>query len=478
MRKRVPTDEWHMGEGDADWERLPDPPAQERLPDAARRPRLQRYLWRVAALLLLLASADGGRGRTDQAALSHPATDVPVPSRDPSAARHATLQTATAWQRPFVQEDSGLRAAIQTHAPTAQVDGALSTVDVQGDQAVVSLVTIPKNGVPAYRQTRFYRRTATGWLPMAPDVALWGPARSLETPYFVYHFRQNDTQAVITVASQVDDLYTSLRRNLGLSLTPGAQKLIIDVSVTQSPGVAAFSQRTYERFIVPSPAVYWAPVELSDADLLAQSIALLLFDHLLAQASELYQIGRSWQPMLNGLYLWHVWDTGLPLSAWQEAVVKWLYLDLASVSVEPRGLLPDQYEALCAAHALWLMGPVYVGIPLLCNELDQKDQHLSWGELWPPLARLDRLAVPDPQPWLRDPDRLEPHPGVPVVLATLVEYAVATYGRERLPALVAGLGQYESWDTLVPAVFGVSAAEFEAGWQAYLAAHYSTLSSS
>ena len=59
-----------------------------------------------------------------------------------------------------------------------------------------------------------------------------------------------------------------------------------------------------------------------------------------------------------------------------------------------------------------------------------------------------------------------------VALATLVEYVVATYGRERLPALVAGLGQYESWDTLLPAVFGVSATEFEAGWQAYLVAHY------
>ena len=57
-------------------------------------------------------------------------------------------------------------------------------------------------------------------------------------------------------------------------------------------------------------------------------------------------------------------------------------------------------------------------------------------------------------------------------MATLIEYAVATYDRERLPALVAGLGHYESWETLIPAVYGVSPAEFEAGWQAYLAAQY------
>ena len=42
---------------------------------------------------------------------------------------------------------------------------------------------------------------------------------------------------------------------------------------------------------------------------------------------------------------------------------------------------------------------------------------------------------------------------------------MATYGREHLPGLVAGLGQSDSWDTLIPVVYGVSPAEFEVGWQ-------------
>jgi hypothetical protein len=50
-----------------------------------------------------------------------------------------------------------------------------------------------------------------------------------------------------------------------------------------------------------------------------------------------------------------------------------------------------------------------------------------------------------------------------VALATLIEYTAVTYGRERLPALVAGLGQYERWDALIPAVYGVSPGEFERG---------------
>jgi hypothetical protein len=57
-------------------------------------------------------------------------------------------------------------------------------------------------------------------------------------------------------------------------------------------------------------------------------------------------------------------------------------------------------------------------------------------------------------------------------MATLIEYAVATYGRERLPVLVASLRQHHTWETLVPTVFDVSATEFEAGWQVHLAARY------
>jgi hypothetical protein len=60
----------------------------------------------------------------------------------------------------------------------------------------------------------------------------------------------------------------------------------------------------------------------------------------------------------------------------------------------------------------------------------------------------------------------------PIILTTLVEYVVSRYGREQLPALLAALGQHWSWTTLSPAVFGLSAAEFAAGWHTYLAEHY------
>jgi hypothetical protein len=46
-----------------------------------------------------------------------------------------------------------------------------------------------------------------------------------------------------------------------------------------------------------------------------------------------------------------------------------------------------------------------------------------------------------------------------------VEYAVAAYGRARLPTLIESMKRYDSRETLIPATYGVSVAEFEAGWQ-------------
>jgi hypothetical protein len=57
-------------------------------------------------------------------------------------------------------------------------------------------------------------------------------------------------------------------------------------------------------------------------------------------------------------------------------------------------------------------------------------------------------------------------------MATLLEYVADTYERERIPVLLAAFGTHHRWDTLVPAVFGLSAEEFEAGWQTYLKEQY------
>jgi hypothetical protein len=48
------------------------------------------------------------------------------------------------------------------------------------------------------------------------------------------------------------------------------------------------------------------------------------------------------------------------------------------------------------------------------------------------------------------------------------------YAITRLPLLVQAISDHVSWQTLIPAVFGVSAAGFGADWQANIAAQYGT----
>jgi hypothetical protein len=482
MRKRAPNLEWQIAESDADWERLSAPALPETPSAASRRWRLKNSCWGVVALLLLLTT--GGYwwwrtlpGRMQQAEVEVTATAQPAVS----GVAHRADQVVTSavsnpsdadWWLQHGREVHGLRAAIQTSDPDGHLDLALDTVDVHRDQAVTRVVMYTEQGAPAYRQTRFYRRIGPDWRQTAPDATLWGPERRLETPSFVFHFRQNDTAAVIAVALEVETLYTAIRYNFGLPIPVAEEKFVIDVRVTEPPGQVLSWFGASDRIIVPSPAVYLAPVELTDVELLAQSIALALLENV--QARKRHAIGAARQPLLGALSLWHVWALDLPLAAWREDVVRWLYANEPAIPPGQPVVLPDHYEALCAAHTLWMPSPAQLGIPLTCTELDGKNWYYpSWGP-HDPLLRLDQLTLwmpPDEYRSQLGPSYVS-HPGQTVALATLVEYAVATYGRERLPALVAGLGQYERWETLLPAVFGVSPEDFEAGWQAYLATRY------
>lgn len=451
MSKQTPTVEWIVAESEAEWERLCPVPVLNLASERHRRLHLRRAFWCVTALLLLLASANS---------VSAPAPISPVAEKSskPSAPDHWFLPGA-------VVSVPGL--GIENIFPAYTFE-AIQNFTVQDEQATVRVIMYTEYGKPAYRQTRFYQRTGPDWRQMMPDDALWGPARTLETPNFVYHFRQNDEQTVVVVAAQVDALYATMQRNLGLPISLGGEKLVIEVNLTSRPSTAPSRPSTDNHFSVASPALYLAPVALTDAQILAQSIALPLLDHLLAQASQHHDLPSSWQPLLNGLRLWQLWNLELPLAIWREDIVQWLYSDLPTAAARQPPPLPDRYADLCAAHQLWLLSPSQVGIPLLCSRLKLEATYFPWYYLNPP-THLAQLNLP-----LAQHDQLKERRdrGLSVALATLIEYAVVTYGQEQLPVLVAGLGHYESWATLIPAVYGVSATEFEAGWQAYLAVQY------
>src|SRR4029453_16926911 len=88
--KQAPDVEWQLVESDADWERLQTPSLPDRASDANRRPRLQRYLWGVTGLLLLLASVGGWEWHTDQGR-THPAAAEATTMAQPALVGASTL---------------------------------------------------------------------------------------------------------------------------------------------------------------------------------------------------------------------------------------------------------------------------------------------------------------------------------------------------------------------------------------------------
>jgi hypothetical protein len=310
----------------------------------------------------------------------------------------------------------------------------------------------------------------------APDAELWGAPHRLETRFFVFYFRQHDAPAVKSVAQQVDALYARMRGNLGLAALPLTEKAQLMIDPMQPPGEIESYLRYQRRLVVPSPALYLAPVELTDEEILTQGLTLALLESLLREANYVYNMHEAWQPLLGGWRLWQLWDANLSLGHWRTEVVKWLFVDLRMGAAHYHSTaLPDHYSQLCAIHALWMVQPMEIGIPTWCQRMWNGHWYAPPGLLQNPPVTLAALHVPAKDynySALNSQSDNAYHPGSTVALATLIEYIVATWGHDHLPRFLAGLARYDSWETLVPAVFGISASEFEAGWQGHLARHY------
>jgi hypothetical protein len=375
-------------------------------------------------------------------------------------------QATTAWQQRFEQEFVQLNTILRTNTPKVRRIVDVQVTALQGEVALIQMVTKSEEGGQVYRQSRFYRRTAAGWKRTTPLENLWGTPSSLESRYFVFHFRRRDAETVAQVAPELDKLYVTLSQHFGQPHPSQQGKLPIEISVMYRPEQAFMSLS--DPFSIPSPALYLAPSEVTDEQLLAQSMALALVNSMLGQVSIL----RAWQPMLDGLRLWQLWDLQLPLSTWQDEIVAWVYRDALAIEANNPIILPEWHLPLCIMHGLWLHSLVQLRIPLLCYGANRSDWEVYLRYLRMPITHLAQLGVPavwpDERPDLQAVMLDSSRPGQAVAIATLIDYAVSAYGRDRLPLFIKGLGQYDSWESLVPAVFGVSHSAFENGWRVYL----------
>jgi hypothetical protein len=313
-----------------------------------------------------------------------------------------------------------------------------------------------------------YQSTTSGPLRTALDAAFWGPRQQWETARFRFWFRHRDRTAVTDAAVHLEQLYSRVEHNLGLTQRSPSAKLLVVVSVDQQ-------QRTVNGWLrqqaltVRSPSFHPAIAEQTQADQLAQSVALPLIDHLLDQAVAHYGIGPDRTPLLHGLRLWQLWESDLPLAGWRGEIVQWL----VAAGHEPTRPLPDRYLDLCTAHQQWLAHPAQIQVPLLCIQLDESQwQRGGQRVLTPPLTlpRLVAPVFPDEEADHQGRTRTEAPADEAVAVALVIDYLVTTYGRASLPLLLAQAGTHDSWATLIPASLTVPTAQFETGWRAFVSA--------
>jgi hypothetical protein len=318
---------------------------------------------------------------------------------------------------------------------------------------------------------------------IAPSATYWGSPLQWEGEHLIFRYYAYDTQAVVEVAAKLDARYAELHR-LFLG-EPPRQKLKVVVDPTQFPGGIAGRTGVVHPLVVASPAVYLAPEHVTESELLAQSLLLALLDELADQALLPYADNANeskyvrWlraRKLLEGVRLWQLWQGDLPLAAWREPVVQWVYSDARHWLPAPSEVAPSFRAELCAIHRLWLPTPLVIDLPLSCNDsFDSQGYALAWRLADEPPLRLAHFPLVRREMLMQDfytPHSEWGHPAQAVALATVMEYAAAAYGQERISLLVEEAGDYETWATLIPAVFGVSVEQFEAGWQAYLGEQY------
>jgi hypothetical protein len=250
----------------------------------------------------------------------------------------------------------------------------------------------------AYREMRFYQQTEQGWQRMESPIALWGEPDVLETAHLRFVFHKLDRAAVAEVAAESEALYGDLRRIVGLLPTIG-DKLTIEVAPRRVTGDWL---RTENGLLLSSPLLLRIPIDSSRATVLGQMLRTALIDEVMKEVLQQTPVRWQWQPIVDGLRRW--------------------LRQTDTLSFPPPNALAS------AGHTLHLLDTL------------------------PKLADLQFLLVPD---WI---DHSVNQTQIDVAYR-LVEYIVATYGAESLAKLLWAFSRHEYWTTLVPAVFGISAAE-------------------
>jgi hypothetical protein len=357
----------------------------------------------------------------------------------------------------------------------------LQNFDLRGDLARTEvIVTDPSLPLP-YRETRCYQQTDATWERTSPASIFWGSQHILESEHFVFHFHLHDATAVAEASPILNALYLHLSQMLGLP-TAGQDRLIVDVAA--DPHLSVFRRlHVIENEIrVLSPSLLQIPLTSSPAEALVQAVSIPLLHYLVDQTTSEWirdvdwPLNWRWEPIYEGIELWLFWESGGPLTQWRSEIMNWFYRKPGGRRLSPKQSLPEGFQEFCQLCNMIGISPLDLALPLSCTA-DFSIDGITFRFVPPMPTRLADLV--HPLPCLAD---IESQGAASmsfriflsqiVASSTLIDYAVDTYGQERLPLLLNLLDTETGWETLISTVFGVSANEFEAGWQVYLEDQY------
>lgn len=294
--------------------------------------------------------------------------------------------------------------------PTVHVAASVEAVELLGTAAMAQVVithTLPSGKLVVSRQPRFYRQTATGWQRSGPVAAFWEPAASLDTARLHFIFGERDRAAIRQIAPIVETLYAGMIRVTG-------QKLTVTGPLTIEVVPRRFERATFDgsRIQVTSPALL-LPVFMSKDELFARLVSNAICAPMLAAVPHPKPIKPQWQPLADG------------------------------------------FNCEVLAHVIYAQEPVAAVRP--AGNFANGPQHHTGLDVLLGLSGRDG-AVQSQDPYDRQQRAMD--------AAHLISFIAATYGLDSLQRLLAGFAEYDDWESLSPAVFGLSAAELEAAWRA------------
>lgn len=391
--------------------------------------------------------------------------------------RSATEQSDEATLASLSDSQGWAERARQDFALSVTEDDPTIAVEVENvklrDNLALVEVLVQDSRLPlAWREVRFYRETPGGWLRTAPQPVFWGSQYSLQSEYFLFHYRLADSLAVAEAAPRLDANYARIRSLLALPVDSRQAPLVVDVRVLNLPTQNSVESYTDGTFVATSPLLLPRPAGFSAADMLVEGISVSLIDRNVDRVAA--HLPASWMLSGGSLRLWLAWELDTHLGHWQNELLDWAMIRerrlLYAQAVHDHAAsiaATQEYQEMCQSLQALGLSHYDLGIPISCVielPIVPNAYGMEYMNRWNPLVGLEaQLRQIGP-----DIDAKEHLGAWSIDLALLFAYANAMFGEEAVPRLLKLSSDNYHWNTLIPTAFAISSEEFEAGWQLYV----------